>query len=775
MASEVKVLKSACHMCHGGCGVLVHVQDGKVVKVEGDPDNPNNRGILCAKGNAAVDHLYNPNRILHPLKRVGERGEGKWERIGWDEALDTIASRLMQIRERWGPEAITAGDGTRGAEAAWIIDLLLYSLGSPNAFGSGRAQCFTPRLRASQVTYGRLHGPDYEGGPRCVVYWGAQPLFSNPNTIVSPKISRALSGGVKVVTIDPRPTPLARRATIWQRVRPATDGALALSWLNVIMKEGLYDREFVERWTNAPFLVDLATGELLREAEGGAYLIWDEASGRALPEGSAGARAALTGSFEVRGAKYKPVWQLLLERVEDFSPESVSEICWVPAETIREGARLYATTKPAAIHWGCAIDMFPDTHQVTRAVCILKAITGNLDVPGGNVYPSPPKHWMGGREHSAEAKKYIPDEIWERELGADRFRLEAGMAFKSHCNIPAVLQAILEEKPYPVKAMFLLGVNPILGWANSREVYEALKKVEFLVVADYYMTPSAEMADIFLPAATQFEKTRMGEPPQGCNRLGNAFTQKVIEPLGEARDDFQICGDILRRCGLGERWPWGSAEEFFEKVFRRAGLEPEEVAKRGLVEGEIAYRKYEGDHYRPGGGFDTPTGKAELYSTIYHGLGYDPLPHYVEPPESPKSTPELAKEFPLVLTTGGRNPFYFHTQYRQIERLRKRAPDPIFLIHPDTARKFGIEEGDWAWIESPRGRCQQRAHLEPELDPRVVHAEHGWWYPERPVEENLHETWLSNINLLTPNKAPFLDPGLGGYMLRGLLCRVYRA
>ncbi|MEE9255966.1 MAG: molybdopterin-dependent oxidoreductase, partial [bacterium] len=385
---NTRIVKSGCFFCHGGCGILVHVENGRAVRVEGDPDHPNNRGELCVKGRAGLEVLYHPDRLLHPLKRAGARGEGKWERIGWDEAIETCASELAAIIDRHGPLAITGGDGTKADEVAWIVDLFLLNLGSTNRTGPGRAQCMMPRRSASNATLGNYYSPDYEGGPACLLLWGDQPEITHHNSILGWKALAHVKRGGRTIVIDPRRTALARKADAWLRVRPGTDAALAMSMIHVIIEEELYDREFIDNWTNAPYLVDTGTNELLRTSSG-KYIVWDRKTQLALPTDAPAADPARYGEFTVGGKACKPAWQLLKERCERYAPERAAAITWVPAAEIARAARLYATSKPAALAWGVGIDMCVSAHQNARACMILECITGNIDIPGGNMHPAP--------------------------------------------------------------------------------------------------------------------------------------------------------------------------------------------------------------------------------------------------------------------------------------------------------------------------------------------------------------------------------------------------
>ncbi|MBI3129347.1 MAG: molybdopterin-dependent oxidoreductase [Candidatus Tectomicrobia bacterium] len=766
-----RIVKSGCFLCHGGCGIIVHVRGGRAIRVEGDPDHPNSRGYLCVKGQAGIELLYHKERLLHPLRRAGARGEGKWERISWDEALDTCAAELQKVIDRHGPLAVTGGDGTKADEVAWIVDLFLLNLGSTNRTGPGRAQCMLPRRAASNATFGNYYSPDYEGDPKLIVLWGDQPEITNHNSILGYKMIEKSRQGAKLIVIDPRRTAAARRADIWLPIRPGTDAALALSMMHVMIEENLYDREFVEKWTNAPLLVDVQSGDLLRGA-GGGYLAWDKEKLLAVPGDLPGAQPALCGAFDVGGRVCKTVWQLLKERCAEYTPPKAAAITWLDPGDIVRAARLYAATKPAALAWGVGLDMCVNAHQNGRACTLLECLTGNVDVPGGNMHPVP-SH-KGCRTFTDAFGETLPREAYVKQLGAERFRLCAGPTTMRYANNPAVLKAILTGEPYPVRAWVAVGGNPLLTWSNAKEVYRALMKLDFFMGVDLFMNPSLQLADIVLPAPTHFEKERLMET-HGYGPFGNVRCVRAVEPLGEVRDEFEVCGDILRRMGMDRNWPWRTVVDFYDERLREAGMTWREAVEAGGAFDRVAYRKHETGHYRQGGGFPTATGKAELWSTVWRRNGYDPLPDYTEVPESPYSDPGLMEKYPFVVITGGRLPGYFHSQQRQVETLRRLHPDPQTQIHPEAAARLGIRNGDWVCVESPRGRCVQRARLFAGMDPRLVHVEHGWWFPEEEgAVPHLYGAFRSNANTLTPNADPFLDPAFGGYTLRGFAGRVYK-
>ncbi len=697
---STQVLKSVCRSCHGGCGTLLHVTDGRLTKVAGDRESPLNKGRLCPIGTSTLDLVYHPDRLKYPLRRTGARGEGKWERISWDEALGEIAERLQTIKRECGPEAIAMGTGTGRHHIRWV-SRFGHALGTPNWCEPGFAQCFHPRVNTTLLTFGDFPVCDFTGGtpPQCIVYWGHNPVNSGPDGETRFNALDALESHAKVIVIDPRRTRLARQADLWLQLRPGTDGALALAMLHTIIEERLHDAAFVAEWTHG--------------------------------------------------------FEALAERVRSCSPEWAAPITWVPAELIRAAARLYARTKPSMMEWGCAIEHTPNCIQTVRAISLLPALTGNVDVPGGWVFG------MKGLGRFPSLIENLSPEMSAKRLGADRFKMLGGEgADLPAAHIPTLLRAMREGVPYPVKAFLVFGNNTLTTFGNAKQAHEALLKLDLLVVADLFMTPTAELADIVLPAASWPELNQLaGLPTIAANVV---LAQRKAVQIGECKADEEIFIELARKMNL----PLCTEplDEVLEsQLASGCGISLSELRKKGFHKLEFRYRKY------LDGGFKTPTGKIELYATRLEAMGYDPLPHYHEPPESPVATPELAKDFPLVLTTGARIPFFFNSEHRQIKNLRKAHPDPIVEIHPDTAKPFGIKSGDWVWIETRRGKIRQRARVTDEIDARVVHVEHGWWFPEEAGPE--HGVWTSNANLLTSNDPPY-DPAMGTYQLRALLCRI---
>jgi len=691
--SDMQLVRTVCRSCHGGCGVIAQVKNGKVMKVEGDPASPISHGTMCAKGLAITQLAYHPDRVLHPMQKT----DGRWRRISWDEALDTVAAKFKAVIAEHGAEAIIVGQGT-GRDFESHFSRFGNLLGTPNMLTAGH-MCYLSRIGATLTTCGRHPAIDYANNPKCIVMWACNPLWTNPDEYKGVSFWRAYQNGAKLIVIDPRRGFLAKRADLWLQPRPGTDAALALGFFRVIIEEKLYDADFV--------------------------------------------------------ANHIHGWEAFVDRVtSDYPLERVAEITWVKPELIRRAARLYANTKPAGIHWGVPTEQTINCTDFTRTAVGLMAATGNLDAPGGNVFHEPP----GTRKISEfSANTALSDEQRRKRLGGDQYKLASRMTIVTP---KCAWDAILTGKPYPVKAGYLVATNPVVSRANAREVYHALRELEFLAVSDFFLTPTAELADIFLPAGTWLEQDHVSE---NWKYHGYVLARQKVVDIGECWQDHRIFMELGKR--MGQQW-WDTIEDSLDWMLEPTGLSWEEFKRKGYLHGEQRYYKYREK------GFSTPTRKVELYSTVFEKWGRDPLPKYTEIPESPVSRPDLAETYPYILNAGLRTPTFFHSANRQLPWLREIRPDPIVEIHPATAQKEGIREGDWVWIESPRGRAKEKVKLNDGIDPAVIVAEHGWWYPE--IKDPDHGWDVSNINMLTDNSHESMDPVMGATNLRVLLCRVYR-
>jgi thiosulfate reductase/polysulfide reductase chain A len=709
-----KRVRSVCQSCHCECGVIVHVKDGRAVKVEADPDHPMSRGFICLKGRAEPERTYHPDRLKYPLRRAGKRGEGKWERISWDTALGEIGERLTAVKAQYGAETIAAIHGT-GPRPTLCLPLLAYGLGTPNCISVDMHICFAPSMVAEHATIGHSimmdNGPDYKNA-KCIFIMGGNPLVSHPPRGME-IIEAKQKTKAKLIVVDPRKTQLASQADLWLQIRPGTDGALALAMLNTIISEGLYDREFVQNWCFG--------------------------------------------------------FDKLRDHVKGFTPVWASEITWIPPEKIREAAILYATAKPAALHRRVAVDQNINSTQTARALINLVAITGNIDIRGGNLLPTPIEGYIPYVALTGKGKWIKPDpEILKKRIGAKEFPLISGPE-AIFSFVPSVLafEAIETGKPYPIKALYCAGANPVINVQKSKWVFETLKKLDLLTVTDFFMTPTAEVADYVLPAATWLER-------EECCDLQHmncaSARQKAVEPSYECRTDLDVILSLIEKIPWADRGliPWKNESECYEWLVKGLGMTFDDFKKKGYISVAPVYKKYEGK------GFNTPSGKVELYSTVFEKFGYDPLPGFREPPESPLSAPGLMKDYPLILINGSRRLGFFCSEGRQIPTLREQSPDPLVEIHPDKAKEMKIEEGDWVWIETPRvkgERVRLRAKLTSNIDPRVVHADYGWWFPEKPGPE--HGAFESNINVILSADPP-REEICGSVPIKGTLCKVYK-
>jgi len=523
--------------------------------------------------------------------------------------------------------------------------------------------------------------------------------------------------GTKLLVINPRFTELCAKADLWLQPRPATDAALALGMINVIIEEELYDKEFVEKWC--------------------------------------------MGFDELRG------------RAREYTPEQVAEITWVPKEKIVEAARLYATTKPAHLQTHNGTTYATNVLQTSRAIAILPALTGNLDINGGNVFAAqnypPVLMYLGLRKMLRPSP-----ESEDKQLGVNEFPLLAGSkSLRGYSHPPLVYKTMLTGQPYPIKAL-VNTTNNLISFEDSRGVAAALRQLDLMVNLDFFITPTAELADYILPPATWLEREDVIDSFNYGHYV--CARPKVIEPVGECRDEDQMAFDLLKKMNLKFPVPISSNRELLDFQLKETGMDFEEFCRKGIVYGTIIERKYETGAMREDGklGFNTPSGKVEFYSARLKEIGQDPLPYHKEPVESYIATPKIAKDYPLILIAGSRHIASFNSAGRNIHWLREILPYPTIEIHPDTAKELGIEEGNWVWIETPRGRgrVKQKAHLTSGIHSKVVHAQSLWWYPE---ESDRAKRWYEpNINTIMSWDAPY-DPVCGSTLLKGGLCMVYRA
>ncbi len=691
--------KTACRGCHGGCIHIVTVENGRVVRVRPDHSAPLNIGRACAKGISIIEQMYHPDRLTRPLRRVGERGSGRFEPISWDEALDTIAGKLVSLRDKYGAECIAAITGT-GRHHIPYLWRFTRAIGTPNITSAGALICLGPRKNAGFSTSGIYNSVDYYGDvkPECIVVWGANPTTSGADGELQWHPRICAQRGTKFIVIDPQKTKLAEKADLWLRIRPGTDGALAMGILNIIIEEDLYDHDFVENWSY--------------------------------------------GFEELR------------ERCREYDVERVSRITWIPKEQILAAARMMAAVKPMSLEWGCAFEQGANATQTCRAIYMIPAITGNYDVPGGFV----------------ESKQIVPTKRDPEEPDSNLLNRFPYRSLKPYANPRQVLNAIRTGRPYKIRAMIGSANNSLISLPDSRHVYECMKELEFFVYIDVFMTPTASLADIILPAALWPELECVFTLPEFSEHT--VLCQQKLVQVGECRSDEEIFLDICKRMGVD--YGADTHREILEEALRVMAIHKPEM--EGINFDKLSEKGYftpkrEYYNYKRRGGFNTPTGKFEFYSMELKNNGGDPLPSWQEPPETIFSRPELALEYPYVMSTGSRRLQYFISNNRQITSLRRQYPFPLVKMHPDTARENGIEDGEWVYIETPRGRITQKAKLERDMDKRVINCDFAWWYPEAGAPGYGWDE--SNANILTSDSEG-VDSYMGSYQLRGILCKIYK-
>jgi anaerobic selenocysteine-containing dehydrogenase len=699
----IEVRKSVCAICDPvtQCGLDCYVKNGRIVKVEGTLENPQNAGTLCAKGAAQRQWVYHEDRLRTPLKRVGPRGSGQMVPISWTEALDTIAERLQAIKAESGPESVIFYCGYPKHPRPFLSRLAtLY--GSPN-YCTESSACATAAGMAWRSIYGQGASPDI-ANTKCVFALGRNPFHAG--TPQARHLFDARERGVKFIVADPRVTPLAAMADIHLQLRPGTDGALALAMANFIISQGLHDREFVAAW------------------------------GRGFDE------------FRRYAAEFT------LERAE--------EITTVPAAKIRDAAILYATSKPATMMPSSS----PVVHHVNgvqyeRATLMLVGLTGNFDIPGGNVAVSPSWLHVSGAGFTTREHEFELPVSWgdlPPRLGQTRFPVWTEMV--DECQSMDIPRQVATGQPYPLRGLVAFAWNHRL-WPDSKGFLAAADKLDFIVDVDLFLTDSAKHADIVLPTCSSLERSELRCYPQKYI----VYTTPVIEPLGESRPDLDIVFAIADRLGLD--YQVGAASDEAQGAYTPNGApdfrEAVEAAFDWMLEpsgmrvGELkghpggmpvpdpigtTYRKYERS------GFHTPSGKMEFSSTILEKYsdhpGIDGLPLYAEPPYSPVAAPDMAKDYPFVLVTGARLPMFIHSRLFRLPWVRSLRPEPAADLNPGDAARLGIRQGDRVELSTPFGSIQVNANLSHMVRPGDVHMFHG--YPGADVNTLLSGDYLDPIS-----------------------------
>lgn len=845
---ETKIVKTLCKGCVGDCGVLAHVRNGRVVKLEGDPDQIYSKGRMCAKGLSGLQMLYNPNRIKYPMKRAGARGENKWERISWDEALTTIAETLMDAADKYGPECLIIGNGGGGHTyySDWC-QRFANVYGSSNVFEPGGLQCYEPRVIANWILWGGQPTDIVnEGWPemclagktdmKSMVLWGTNPACSSIGQ-VGQAVIEARDQGVKSVVIDPRFTPDASKADVWLPVRPQSDLALVLCWIKYIIDNELYDQEAVMQWSNLPYLVNLETKMCLRPEEIGqpaqdrAYVVWDRTTNAAqvmaYPYDDKLDPVLDEGPYEINGIQCKTGFQLLRERCDEWTLEKAAETCWLDAGKIEEAIRVYTDNTPGAICVGMAADHTALSVQMGMGVMILNSLMGNFCKSGTIMqqygagqftatHPFTP--YVGRLQHFATEEQYL------KRFGVTEYK---GALYNQWSHNYTLQEAMLTGEPYPIKVYIERSTNKMINMPNTVRFEEALGKLDLIVHSVMYPTSLSMYADILLPETEWLEtywcmaaanKVYVRQPVthlwEGvCEPMLWSYLAKKMADLGHQRfiDSFdQSKCDLTEEnvhpgfimdsiSGAGQIAWWNTPEEWLTNNFKSNGGDVtwEELVAHVQENGYyewctdeefLQFGQYKDIDPETGlpFGFSTPSGKLELYGEQMIPFGrtgapyacyelppasvdYDPLPYFREPEEGP-SNPEF-DEYPLLLT-GGHIAMYTHGTLRNVPWIRERHPLPEFYINPVDAEKYGIEDGDWVWIESKRNKIRGKALVTLMVSPGVTFMER-FWFPETLGTETQGYKEMS-VNMLTNDAGPFNDV-IGSCTYRGFCIKVSKA
>jgi len=687
IAHPEMVKDGICFMCMPRCPTKVHVRQGRATRIDMVDHNV---ADTCPRWKAQLDFVYHPDRLKYPLKRVGERGNGAFVQISWDEALDTIASKLQKIKAEYGAESVVFWVSYT-KEPRPYFHRLAHCFGSPN-YCAESSNCFSATWLAATLTYGQDYGFLYEQSTpidpasKCKLIWSSSVENSLPHLWKGHLEAR--QKGLKLIVVDPRRTNIAAMADVHLQLRPGTDGALALGLMNVIINEQLYDKEFVEKWTVG----------------------FDE----------------------------------LKKLVQEYPPERVEQITRVPATKVREAAVLYATQKPAKIGMSAnATTHCSNGVQNHRAIILLPALTGNFEVPGGNRWS--PDRLPTNNITLHERIAHLPP-----GLGTDRFPIWTKLYGEMESNV--LTDRIESGNPYPIKALFGAGLN-LMFFPNSNRFVEALRKLDTIVVTEYFHTPTTQFADVILPIASWLERHILVAHFGGYVSL----IEPAIEPVGESWPEWKIFSELAKRLGFGDEFWDGDFEKCLSHILEPSGITLEDLKQHPEgIKYPVPPRPAK---YYEQAGFQTPSGKVEISSSILAQHGHEPLPVYKEPMESPVSRPDLAGSFPLVMTSGARKPPFIHSQYHNIPQLRKMLPEPLVEINPSDANPRGIQSGDMVIVSSPRGSIKLKADVTDTILPGVVMVLHQW-----PGE--------ANVNILVDDQN--LDPISGFAPFKSQLCQVTR-
>jgi anaerobic selenocysteine-containing dehydrogenase len=709
MAKDGKTVASTCWECSTHCGGLFTSENGRVTKIAPNPDHPASLGAFCIKGFRGLPELtYHPDRVLHPMRRKGPRGQGQWQKITWDEALDEMCENFLKVQNEYGPLSLCGAVSNAHFSRGVSLALLMRAFGSPNWMMNqdlcGGCRALSDKLTG--LTMGNGEDIDNTG---CALVVGRNPSAADPTQWLA--LKRAQKKGAKIITIDPARTQAAAIADLWLQPKLGTDASIALAMINWMITNNRYNQEVVEKWCHG--------------------------------------------------------FERLADRAKKFTPKYAANISGVSANDIVTAAKWYANG-PSCFVSGHGIDAFSAGVQTYRAFHALVAISGNLDRVGGNRRVKKPRGFTNYIEVLHKPEFRLPHNTEERTIGADQFPLWAGPnGWQTACHNPSVINAILTDKPYPVRAMYVTGVNIVVTYPNTQKTIKALGLLDYLCVATHMMTPTAEFADLVLPKTTGLEDEDISLEANGpCLSI----VQPSHPPMGEARSDFWIAGELIKRLeARGHKksrnfFPWHTKRQFNEFLLGDNAIKIDELLEKGYVDYDFDLGDFSQD------GFKTPTGKIELYSETLAGMGLDPLPNYI-PTAGSNVAKKVRDNYPLLLLTGAREKSYHHSRFRDQGWARKVAPDPWLQLHPETAEDLGVKTDDWVIVETANhpGSCRLKVSVTEKTMKEVARTGMGWWYPEAEGPE--HGALDVNVNAALSYDGP-KDPVTGSSDIRGIPCRI---
>ena len=641
-----------CRICSACCPIITTTKNGRLISAVRKSMLPQEKRYLCLKLKAAPDIVYSPNRLQQPLVR--EKRTNEFKETSWDYALDIIANKLKSLKSKYGAETV---GWLRGMAADWgapwdYVNRLMNVFGSPNTIGNGSV-CYVTREFANTLTYGAMTFPDQRNS-KCIVVWGKNDKNTAPNAYEN--LVYARQHGAKLIVIDPIRTKIASKADIWLQIKPGADGLLAMMMMNIIVSEKLYDKDFIENYTIG--------------------------------------------------------FNRLKKNLENYIPEKIAKSIWLDPDKVRKAARLYAQTKPACIIDGNGLDMQLNVFQNVRAIAILKALTGNVDIVGGDIIHQPPKL------RNIQMKDHLPKDVKPITFNYPLFD-EFHPTWSRHVQ-SCVVDAILDETPYPLRALIVQSGNPAVTMADSNRAIKALEKLDFLVVIDPFMNKTAKMADIILPATTSFEKTQLNRASIRTNLV--TLQNQVIECIGNSWPDWKITFELAKKLGMDKEFPWDNAEDAINYQLEPSGITVEKLREnpKGILIKKTEYKKYKIN------GFATLTGKVEIYSKTLEQHKYSPVPSFGEYGENFISFYNKKDEFPLVGINGARSGNFTHTQFRNIPCLLKGEPECFVDIHPYDAKIKGIKTGDKVMVTTPKGFIIMKAAISDVVYQGSIRIAWGW-------------------------------------------------